>query len=195
MNRKRLSLIVLVLAVAIGVSPAAWGQARKGGGKAGNGRVKGIGSNARAKGAQSVERLNRLTPDERREKLSKLPPERKRQVEERLRKYNQLSPEEKDRLNRELTAFRRLPADRQEAARRTFRRFAMTPAERRPMLRAEFQSLQRMKEPERRARLQSEEFRNQYSPAEQQLLEDMTHSMALPHPPETAPKSDPEVPQ
>lgn len=121
-----------------------------------------------------LDRLSRMTPEERDRFLENLPPERRRRIERRLELYNRLSPEERRRLRERYQRFSELPPERQDAVRELFRRFSSLPPERRPLVRREFLRLRRMSEPERRARLNSPALREFFSPAERELLADMT---------------------
>jgi uncharacterized protein DUF3106 len=102
--------------------------------------------------ARDLERFARMSPEERREQLAKLPPDRRQQLERRLERYQNLSPEQRDQLDRRFEAFRSLPPRRQLA------------------VRGELLNLRRMSPAERRARLDSPEVRQYFSPGEQRLL-------------------------
>ena len=69
--------------------------------------------------------------------------------------------------------FRNLPPAQQEEYRNVFRRFREQPEQRRPALRREIQQLQSMNQQGRAARLESDEFRNRFSPEEQDILRRM----------------------
>jgi hypothetical protein len=125
-----------------------------------------------------VERWNRLTPEERQRMLQRLPPGRREQLESRLERYNNLPKDEKEQLGQRFQAFQQLPSGKQEQARRLFRRFTALPEERRPVVREEFDNLRSMTDGDRRARINSEEFRNKYTLAEQQLLQDFSAVIA-----------------
>ena len=121
-----------------------------------------------------IERWNQMTPAERRRALEKLPPERRRAIEERLERFRNMPPGERQQLQRRLERFNELPPGSQEAARRLYQRFATLAPERRRSLRQEFNRLREMPEAERQARMESQEFRNRFDPKEQQLLHDLT---------------------
>src|SRR5436190_18557983 len=61
-----------------------------------------------------IERLNRMTPEQRQRALDRLPPERREKVERRLENFNALPPEEKDRLRQQYQAFQKLPPEKQD---------------------------------------------------------------------------------
>ena len=129
---------------ACGVAPPAMAQARR--------APKGIPGPA-------IERLLSMTPEERERALSRLPPERRAQVEQRLNRLAQLPPEQREELQRRYQEFRSLPQDRQDA------------------VRLELQSLRRLPPRLRQRRLNSPGFEREYSPAEQRLLRE---SLGLP---------------
>jgi len=120
-----------------------------------------------------LERFRKMTPEERQRALDRLPPERKKILEERLNKFNQLSPDERKRLAEKYDEFQQLPPEQQEHYRQIFRRFREMPEERRSVLRDEAVALRDLPEPERRNRMQSEEFKKKYSEKERKLLEDL----------------------
>lgn len=137
----------------------------------------GPGVAARRQQLRQIERLSKMTPQEREQALAKLPPERRQDARRRLEAFQRLSPEERERLGRGLERFRDLPPEQQARVRRLFRQFNEVPAERRPALRRELNRLRQMDEEERRAHLNSDEFRGKHSVAEQQLLSELSEAL------------------
>lgn len=121
-----------------------------------------------------IDRWNQMTPEERERELAKLPPERARQIRERIRRYNQLPPAEKQALREGYQKFAQLPPEKQEIVRESMRQFRQLPLVRRPLVRREISQLRSLSEPQRETRLASDEFRNQFSPQEQQIIRDIT---------------------
>jgi hypothetical protein len=121
-----------------------------------------------------------MTPEQRNRILERLPPERRKQVQERLQQYDQLPPQERETLRRRLEMFAQLPPQQQEAARKLFGRFNKLPEDRRKLVGEEFRQLRLMDDPDRRARINSDEFRSKYTLAEQQLLQDLSSLLAAP---------------
>ncbi len=117
-----------------------------------------------------LERLERMSPEQREKVLSRLPPERRRRIEERLRWYDSLPPEERERLAWRYERFRQLPPERQQEVRQFFRRFGTLPPERRLALRQEARRLRFLPGPARQARINSPAFQNRYSPEERDML-------------------------
>lgn len=126
-------------------------------------KIPGAGPGANGLGAPVVQRLMNMTPDERKKALLKLPPERRKQVEERLRQYEKLSVEQKGKIHG-------LSPEQQAHLRRLYQRFNNFPPERQGALRTEVQKMQSLSESDRRARMNSDEFRNRYNQREQSLL-------------------------
>jgi Protein of unknown function (DUF3106) len=100
-------------------------------------------------------RLMNMTPEQRERALGNLNPQRRANVEQRLARLDLLSPEQKAELTRRLREFQKLPQDRREA------------------VRAEMQNLRTMRPFERRLRLNSAEFKQDYSPEEVRLMRDV----------------------
>lgn len=101
-----------------------------------------------------LQRLSQMTPEQRQKALARLPPERRVRVEEQLARLDALPPEQKANVLERYDLFQGLPRDRQGA------------------VRAELQSLRKMTVPQRRARLNSPEFAQNFSPEEQRVLKE-----------------------
>jgi hypothetical protein len=69
-----------------------------------------------------------------------------------------------------------LPPEQQTHARELFRQFNSLPEDRRPIVRREYEQLRSMSEAERNERVNSEEFRGRFNPAEQQMLQDLSRT-------------------
>ncbi|MEP6534712.1 MAG: DUF3106 domain-containing protein [Bryobacteraceae bacterium] len=121
----------------------------------------------------AVDRLSRMTPEQRQRALAKLSPERRAILEDRLERYNQLPAAQKERLRAQTETFQSMPPERQEAVRKTFRQFNNLPDDRRKPVQQELRRLRSMAEPERSERMNSEAFHNRYSPDERQILENL----------------------
>ena len=117
-------------------------------------------------GAPAVQRLANMTPEERKKALQKLPPERRKQLEARLRVYGKLTPAQKGKIHG-------LSPEQQAHLRKLYQRFNNFPPERQGELRAETQKMQNMSDAERRAHMNSDEFRNRYNQREQSLLSEL----------------------
>jgi hypothetical protein len=115
--------------------------------------------------------LEAMPPAQRERVLQNLPPERRQRLIKRLEQFDSLPPQERQRLQQQLNAFRQLPPDQQQATRELFRDFNQLPPDRRRMISQEIRRLLRMDEPDRRARMDSEQYRNLYSAEERKILE------------------------
>lgn len=156
--------------------PAAEGKAARAATKAApKGRAK-----ANGEAPAPLERWNRMTPEERRTALAKLPPERRRELQEKLRQYRNLPPEQREQLGERYKAFSQLPPEQQNRARELFRQFNSLPEDRRPMVKQEYEQLRSMPESERNERMNSEAFRSRYTPSEQQMLRDLSQTFGSP---------------
>jgi hypothetical protein len=102
-----------------------------------------------------VNRLMKMSPEEREKVLSNLPPQRRQALEQRLSRFDQLPTEQKAELDRRFQEFQKLSPVRRQA------------------VRDELQTLRGLRQPERRARMNSPEFREQYSPEEIRLMRDV----------------------
>lgn len=127
-------------------------------------------------GPAPLERWNRMTPEERRQALAKLPPERRRELQQKLQQYRNLPPEQREQLGERYKAFSQLPPEQQNRARDLFRQFNSLPEDRRPAVKQEYEQLRSMPESERNERMNSEAFRSRYTPSEQQMLRDLSQT-------------------
>jgi hypothetical protein len=127
-----------------------------------------------------LERWSRMTPEERQRALAKLPPERRRELQQKLQQYRSLPPAERQQLREKYQAFSQLPPEQQNHARDLFRQFNSLPEDRRPIVRQEYEELRSMPESERAARVNSEAFRSRFTPGEQQMLQDLARTFGSP---------------
>jgi hypothetical protein len=128
----------------------------------------------------SIDRWNRMSPEERERELAKLPPARARLIRQRLRRYNQMQPQEQQALRQRYQTFSQLPAAKQEVVRQRLREFRQLPTARQPVVHHEVEQLRLLPEDQREARLNSEDFRGRYSPQEQQIIHDLTEYLEPP---------------
>jgi len=162
MNPRRLFPIVAA-ALLLGMAPDASAQLRKG-------PILSKGKGRQAKRAQMIDRFSEMSPEERERVLGKLPPERRKRIEDNLREYQSLSPDQKERLQQ----FHELPPEKQQAARRVFRDLNGLSTDRRQDVRRELVKLRRMTPEDREARFKSEEFRGRFNSDERDILQKMS---------------------
>lgn len=127
-----------------------------------------------------VERLRRMSPEQRRRLLSQLPPGRRRELQERLDRYDKLTPEERSRLMERYDNFLRLPQERQQELRQALRELQDLPEARRKALRQEVSRLAQMDPKAREEHLQSADFKKNFSAQEQSLVHQLTEFFGKP---------------
>ncbi len=132
---------------------------------------------APAQGIGNVQRLAEMSPKDRQKALASLPPERREAVMKRLQNYQQMAPAERQRAAFELQKLQSLPQPRRAQVRRSLEQFNDLPEERKTAIGSELGRLNSLPDEERRARMNSEEFRNRYSPAEQQMMSNLSEVM------------------
>jgi hypothetical protein len=130
-------------------------------------------------GASIAQRLLQMTPDERERALEKFPPERQAQIRQRLAKLDSLPPQQQQRLTQQYQLFASLPPDKQLLVRHQIQAYNQLPDDRKQIVGSELQRLRRMPEDKREARLESEEFRNKFTPGEQRMIEDVSRYLPL----------------
>jgi hypothetical protein len=167
----RRSAIIALVALGSLTGPFAVGQGRRGGMAQGR-RASHV--ERSAKPATPLDEFERMTPEERRNALDKLPPDRRKKVQQQLDRLNRLTPEQREKLKEQYEMFRQLPPERQEALRKVMKRFSEQPPERRQALRDELIQLRSMGESERRARLASPDTRSRFNSGERKILEEMS---------------------
>jgi hypothetical protein len=138
-------------------------------------------------GASVAQRLMRMTPEQRERALEKLPPQQQAQIRQRLERLDNLPPQQRERVIQQYQEFQSLSPEKQNLVTRQIQAINHLPDDRGPVVRAELQRLRRMPENEREARMASEEFKGKFTPAEQQMLSDISANLPQPTPPETRP--------
>jgi hypothetical protein len=124
-------------------------------------------------GQQLLGKLSQMTPAQREKALSKLPAARREQLAQRIENFQQLPPAEQTRRLDRLERLNSLPAPQQKQVRQSMKDFNQLPQERKKQLNQELRRIAALPDDQRRERLNSEEFRNRYSPAEQQMMGDL----------------------
>jgi hypothetical protein len=137
----------------------------------------GIAARGTVKGIALLERLRRMTPAQRQRFLNNVPPERRRVLEQRLREVDRMSPEQRRLAARSLANFQNLPEERRMRVRRLYNVLLNMPQERQELLRLEVRGFDEMEHSERKARMESDEFRDKYSPMERRWLAELTKAL------------------
>ena len=132
--------------------------------------------------ANPVERLRAMSPEMRERVLEKLPAQQQANLRQRLERFDKLPAAERARLNRLWETFNALPPEKQASVTRQMQAFNALPEERRKEMRPVLQRLRNMPEARRDAMLNSEAFRNRFSPAELEMLTEISQNYPLPKP-------------
>jgi hypothetical protein len=125
-------------------------------------------------GERALERLERMTPEQRSKALEKLPARRRQEIEQKLEQFDRLPAEERTRVRNQLERMNRLPPEQQNQVRRSIRQFQQLPDDRKVMVRRELDRMAAMPDDARRAHMNTDEFRNRYTPAEQHMMQDLS---------------------
>jgi hypothetical protein len=123
-------------------------------------------------GEQLFTRLERMTPEQREKALSQLPPARRAQIEKRIQNFQKLPPAVQERRLDRLERLNSLPPREQAQVRRSVNQLQNLPDDRRRAINQELRRMSAMPEDERQAYMNTEEFRNRFSPSEQQIVSD-----------------------
>ncbi len=127
-----------------------------------------------------VERLMAMPPEKREQVLEKLPPKQQANLRERLDRFDKLPAAERARLNQMWNTFNSLPPEKQAIVTREMQAFNAMPDARRQELRPVLQRLRTMPEERRTRLLNSDAFKNRFSPAELEMLSEISQNYPLP---------------
>jgi Protein of unknown function (DUF3106) len=130
-------------------------------------------------GASVARRLMQMTPEQRERALEKFPPARQAEIRQRLERLDNLPQQQRQRMIQQYETYSNLSPEKQILVRRQIQAFNQLPEERRQALAPELQRLRRMPEEEREARMASEDFKGKFTPAEQQMLGDISENMPI----------------
>jgi hypothetical protein len=120
------------------------------------------------------QRFLQMTPEEQERLMERANPKQQERMRAAIEHYNSLPPAARERLFRQYQVLKGLPVEQQLAISRQFQAFNQLPEDRRFPVGQELLRLHRMPADERTERLQSQEFMTRYSPAEQQILRDLS---------------------
>jgi phage-related protein len=121
-----------------------------------------------------IDQFMRMSPAEQQKALNRLPPEKRRRLEERLEKFNQLPAGQQQTLRNMYDRLQQLPRERQQAVRKSLNQFSQQPPERRQAMRQELRSMAPLDAQDREGRMASPEFRERFSEKEQRIVRDMS---------------------
>jgi len=123
---------------------------------------------------QNLERLLKLTPEQRNKALSSLPPARRAQILAKLENYQKIPPQQRAKNLDQLKRLQTLPPQKQQQVRAALRNFANLPQPRHHLVKVQLDQMNGLSPSDRRALMNSEEFRSKFTPGEQQMIEDMS---------------------
>jgi hypothetical protein len=123
---------------------------------------------------QSLEKLLKLTPIERTKALGSLPPARREQILAKLNEYQKIPPQQRARNLDRLQRLQTLPPQKQAQVRASIKKFATLPPTRHQLMQKELNQMTGLSDSDRRALMNSEEFRSKFTPSEQQMIEDIS---------------------
>jgi hypothetical protein len=116
------------------------------------------------------DKLMRMSPEERDKALAKLPPARRAQIEQRIENFEKLPAAAQERRLDRLERLNSLPPQRQKEVRQSMRDLQQLPQDRKVAVNRELRRMSPMSDEDRQEYMNSEEFRNKYSPAEQEMI-------------------------
>jgi len=120
-----------------------------------------------------LERLTKLTPDQRNRALASLPPARREKIEQQLADYQRMKPEERAKVLDRYNRMQALPPQKQRQVRASIQQFAALPQPRKALVGKQLKMMKGLSESDRRTLMNSEEFRNKFTASEQQMIEDI----------------------
>lgn len=126
-----------------------------------------------------AQRLLQMTPEQREQALEKFPPQQQAQIRQQLDRLDKLSQAEKDHIARQVRGLDSLPPPQRRIVTQQLNAFRKLPDDRIRPMRQELLRLMKMPEEQRDARLNSEEFKKNFSPEEQGILSDLSRNLPL----------------
>ena len=126
-----------------------------------------------ANAPQTLDKLYRLSPEERQRALSNLPSPRRQNIEKRLQEFDKMPAGQQDRVRERLEKLNALPQERRVEVRRSIQEFSQFPQERKAGLNREVRKLAAMDPAAREQYLASSGFREKYSEGDRKLIADL----------------------
>ena len=121
-------------------------------------------------GERPIDRFLRMTPEQKERWLEKLSPEQRQNIERQLNAIQKLPPTLQNRRLRQAQLLQSLPPQRQNQVRRSLNQFTQLPEDRKALINRELQKMSPLPDEDRRAYMNTEEFRNRYSANEKQIM-------------------------
>ncbi len=123
-----------------------------------------------ARGDEIFLKLLKMTPDEREKALSILPPARSEQLQNRIENFQKQKADVQERQLRRLEKLNALPIDEQAKVRQSMKELKDLPTDRQKAVNQELQRMSVMGDEEKQYHMGKDEFRNRFSPSEQEML-------------------------
>lgn len=130
-------------------------------------------------GEQILLNLQNMTPGEREKALSKLPPARRAQIEKRIQNFESLPPAQQERRLDRLERLNSLPPQRQKQVRRSAQDLKDLPDDRKKAVNQELRRMTNMTDEDRKAHMNTDNFRNKFSPSEQEMIGNLNELLPL----------------
>jgi hypothetical protein len=127
-------------------------------------------------GEQMLDRLLQMSPEQRQKALDRLnlPPQRRQNIEKRINEIQKLPPAMQNLARTRLEMLNSLPQPRQNQVRRSINQYAGALPERKAQMNEALQRIANLPDEDRRAYMNTEEFRNRFSPTEQQIISNLS---------------------
>jgi hypothetical protein len=121
----------------------------------------------------TLDKLSRLSPEERQRALAQLPPQRRQNIEKRLQDFDKMPPAQQDRVRERLEKLNALTPSRRAEVRKSMQDFAALPQPRKAELNREARRIASM-EPEARERyLASPGFKERFADSDRRIVTDL----------------------
>ncbi|HKD06431.1 MAG TPA: DUF3106 domain-containing protein [Bryobacteraceae bacterium] len=181
LRRAALSLMILSVPALAGDQKNPHANANAGGGarvqnapKSGPRPPQPARGNPRPQPSEQLEKLLKMNPADREKYLQGIPEKRRENLQKRLDDFANMPPARQTRVLNRLEMLNSLPAEKQQEVRQAMKQLQQLPGDRRALIGKELQLMALMPDDERRAHMNSEEFRNRYSATEQQMMESLS---------------------
>lgn len=123
---------------------------------------------------RTIDRLSKMTPEERAKALAAIPPERRANIERRLSDFEKLPPAQQQRVRSRLEKLNALPPARQREVRQSMRDFNALPQDRKTALNQEMRRMQGMPNDERQSYSNTDGFKKRFSPEERKIMDNLS---------------------
>jgi len=120
-----------------------------------------------------LERLAKLSPEQRNRALAALPPARRAKILQQLSDYLKMRPEERAKVLDRYHRMQALPPQKRAQVRVSLQQFAGLPQPRKALVRRQLNLMKGLSDSDRRTMMNSEEFRSKFTASEQRMIGDI----------------------